>query len=999
MKKLLYIVITLFCLSLFAKDIEPQTGTAVFKIKNEYRQQLSKNGQNTGLTSLDAKLQSLQTKAVKPYFTASSGRSNTHDISLIYRVESDFPPQAVVNLLAQDPHVQYAEIVYPDEILAVPNDANYPASEYFAALEAEAAWDIHKGEDGINPVILAVVDTGTRWTHPDLAENIWNNIGEDSNGNGYTIYYNGSAWVMDAGDLNGLDDDSNGYIDDLIGWDFMVSIAGEQSNDPYEASGHGTNVSGIADARTNNTIGVSSLAWNVTLMPVSCGFPGSSSIYRGYEGIVYAAENGADIINCSWGGTGYSQTNQTAIDYAYSLGSIIVAAAGNSNNSIPIYPAAYQNVIATAALQNTGVKSSVSNYGAYVDVGAPNTNVGTTSGAGYALVSTYTSYASPIASSLAALIKSYFPAITQQELINRIKGSCDDVDALNPGKENLLGEGKLNARRALEEVDPQPDNEIRLFLLQNRGATDANNNKAVEAGETFSVNLTLRSYGSTTANGTFILSTTNPAANITSNTHNQLIPADGYLDIDNAFSITVSPTATSQYINFTLSVLADQVIVGPSTFSFSILVHNGGIFIWEGVASARNMSGAFIRTTLQGLGYTCTYGTTFPTSFYSFEAVFLSFGAVDGNIARFNQTYMFTSLREYLEAGGRVYIEGADVVGFDLTYYLPDVDGALDAHEVLWPLLGINGADDGVNNPINALTGVSNTPVAGLSFAASAQTNVDYIDTFTPAETYARAAFNESDYGCVAVAGAGAMQQRTFVFSYALRELTDGVFPHTRANLIERIMEFFEAEEVTLPLELTSFTATYLSTPQLLWSTASETELLGYNIYRSQSGIFATSQKLNPVLIAATGGANGADYRYTDDNEPDAPTQYYWLEAVSYNGVSQVFGYVVLEIPGGEEPSIPPVMETMFSLQAYPNPFGSQVYLKLNIPAKSPVEINVFNLKGQLIKQLGSATYDSGTHFLNWDGYDAWGQNTAAGVYFMVMKTPSQVLRRKIVKL
>jgi hypothetical protein len=93
--------------------------------------------------------------------------------------------------------------------------------------------------------------------------------------------------------------------------------------------------------------------------------------------------------------------------------------------------------------------------------------------------------ASPIATALAGLIKSYLPAISQADLVKRLKGSCDDVDALNAGKENLLGEGKLNARRALEEADPQPDSEVRLYLIENRGATDANLNNAVEPGKRF----------------------------------------------------------------------------------------------------------------------------------------------------------------------------------------------------------------------------------------------------------------------------------------------------------------------------------------------------------------------------------------------------------------------------------------------------------------------------------------------------------------------------------
>ncbi|MDD4309790.1 MAG: S8 family serine peptidase, partial [Candidatus Cloacimonetes bacterium] len=297
------------------------------------------------------------------------------------KVQSPLPPQAVVNLLASDPHVQYAEVIYPDEVLAVPNDANYAVSTYFSSLQAESAWDIHKGEDGAG-VIVAVVDTGTRWNHLDLAQNIWNNLGEDANSNGYTLYYNGSAWVMDSGDINGIDDDGNGKIDDLIGWDFMLNAAGDQANNPFDQAGHGTAVSGIAAARTNNTIGASSMAWNLTLMPISCDY-GTGYIFRGYDAIIYAAENGADVINCSWGGSTFSQANQDAISYAYSLGSIIVAAAGNVSNGIPLYPAGYQNVLAVASLTNAGVKSG-SNYGAFVDVGAPTSAIGTTtSGGGY----------------------------------------------------------------------------------------------------------------------------------------------------------------------------------------------------------------------------------------------------------------------------------------------------------------------------------------------------------------------------------------------------------------------------------------------------------------------------------------------------------------------------------------------------------------------------------------------------------------------------------------
>ena len=984
---------------LFAADFSENAGTAIFKLKPEYRSALQKSNNRTGIASIDEKLQKLQVSSLRPKFIISPQKREECELSLIFEVQSSYPPQAVVNLLSSDPFVQYAEVIYPDAVFAIPNDEHYAESLYFASLEAEAAWDIHQGENGTSPVIIALVDTGCRWTHPDLAENIWQNLVEDANHNGYTIYYNGSTWVMDTGDLNEIDDDGNGKIDDLIGWDFMLTSSGGESNNPYESSGHGTTVSGIASARTNNTIGVSSLAWNLTIMPVSCSYPGSSSIYNGYQGIIYAAENGADIINCSWGGTTYSQAYQEVINYAYSLGSVIVAAAGNSNNTIPVYPAAYKNVLAVAALQNNGVKSSISSYGSFVDLGSPTGSIGTVTASGYTTVSNATSYASPIASSLAGLIKSYLPDISQNDLLNRIKGSCDDVDANNPGKENLLGEGKLNARRALQEDNPLPDEEIRLTLIENRGATDANGNLAVEPGETFSVNLLLHSYGEYSANGIFTLSTTNPYVNILSGSHNQNIPADDYITLEEVFSIYVLPTATSQYVTFNLQTTADLPVVAGNNLSFSILINAGGIFIWEGVSGGRDMSGTFIKNTLQNLGYTCTYGTTFPSSFYSFEAVFLSFGAVGSNIVRFDKTYMFNALYNYLLSGGRVYIEGVDVVGFDLTYYLPDIQGELDAYEVLWPLLGIISAEDGITNAIDNLSGVSYTPSSGMLFTSSAQTKVDYIDRFTELYPYARSAFEESNYGCVAVVCAGGYDQRSFVFSYALSELTDGSFPNTRENLLARIMDFFTAEEVTLPVELTAFYATYSNGATVFWNTASETNLLGYNLYRSCNSSFSNALKLNSVIIPATGSATGNNYHYYDSETVLSDTLYYWLESISCNGFNQIFGPAVLIMPftEPETPPLPP--EQIEYLNAYPNPFGNSVYLELKISSPAPVTIKVYNIKGQLIRNKDYLYLETGIHHLSWDGLDNKQRNTTSGIYLMVVKTQERTFMRKLLKL
>ena len=806
MKRLILFVI-LFCVAWLNAGVSKEMiGTAVFKIKPEYRSMLSVSRLGCGIASVDEKLASLKVNGIKQRFLTP--KSAKHDIALIFSVSSPLPPLSIVNILEQDRHIQYAEVMYPDEVFAVPNDTEYAVSQYFAALEAEAAWDIHKGELGANHVILALTDTGCKWNHVDLAPNLWNNLGEDANSNGYTLYYNGSAWVMDAGDINGIDDDGNGKIDDLIGWDFMVSDSGGESNDPSDPATHGTYVSGIMAARTNNSVGTSSLSWNLTLMPLSCSYNGSN-IYTGYEGMVYAAENGADVINCSWGSTSFSQAAQEVVNYVYGLGSIIVAAAGNSNVEKPMYPAGYQNVLATAALQNSGLKSTASNFGAYVDFGATNSMVRTTaSSGGYATVNTgvsnATSYASPIASALVGLIKSYYPSLTQAEIITRIKGSCDDIDALNPSYIQKLGEGKLNARRALADVAPVPDDEIRLYLLENNGATEPNNNLAIEPGETISLNLRLRSYGAAASGATFTISSSSPGISILDNTEVMDIPADGYIEFSNAFSIYVLPSATSQYISITLNTSASSPVVLGSSINFSLPINAGGMLVWENVLGGGHLSGNYIRTRLQSMGYTVAYGNYFPKSFYSYDAVFLSFGnaGTGGNVYRFDEVYMYTALKDYLESGGKVYIDGGDVIGFDLGYYLPDVEGELDANEVLWGMLGIATAMDGSgSNPIDLLQGQAGTPTEGISFNSTNQVKKDSIDSFTPLSAYAKSAFEESGYGCVAVANTGVYGQRSFVFSYALSELADSVTPNTRSNLLTKIVQFFESDSFLGELE------------------------------------------------------------------------------------------------------------------------------------------------------------------------------------------------------
>lgn len=981
--------------------IEP--GKLAVKIKAEYRNALSKSG--TGLTVLDETVRRLGIYEIKPRFRLDSRKAGGSEAELWY--ELHFPlstdPLAILNSLGQSPFLSHAEPVFIDSSFATPNDPYFPTSLNYPFMEAEAAWDIHKGQQGSQDVIIAIVDTGTNWTHPDLAENIWNNLGEDANANGYTMFYNGSAWVMDPGDLNGIDDDANGKTDDLIGWDFKLNSGDAEANNPSDAGSHGTVVSGLAAGRTDNGIGISSLSWNLTLMPISCSYPAEAGyIFRGYDGIIYAAENGADVINCSWGGTAYSQAAKDAVDYASALGAIIVAAAGNSNNSIPLYPAAYPKVLATAALLNDGTKWSGSNYGGYIDVGAPNQQVYSTAGSGYALISGTTSYASPIASALVGLVKSYHPDWTNQQVINQVKATCTDIDFMNPGKANLLGEGRLNAYQALSAIDPVVDQELRLALFEIRSPNDSNANHAIEPGETFSFNLIMRNYawnvGAT--NGSFTLSSSNPNVTINTNSFTRDIPADEFFSLSNAFSVTVSPTAASQYVTFSLTSSAELSIVTGAVITFQVLIQNGGIFVWEGVSGSRDQSGTYIRDRLLSSGYSVVYGTAFPASFFSFDAVFLSFGGLNSNVVRFDKLSMFEAVRDYLRGGGRLYMEGADAIGYDPANFFPNVEGNLNGHEVLWPLLGILSADDGADNNIDLLSG--QTPVFGdLAFNSTLQTDIRSIDRFEPALPGGQTAFIENAYGNVGIASAGAFGQRSVVLAYALRELADSSFPSTRANLLDRVMLFFEDENVTLPVELSSFTAVFNGNPVLSWTTASETGSLGFNVYRNLRGELSSATKVNHLLIPAAGNSSQPiSYSYTDDWDQSGSEVWYWLEFLSQNGSSQFSQALRLSIPDPEDPENPPPVQYITQLsRVYPNPFSLGINIRYQLGIKADINFEIYNLRGQLIRKLSYASREAGWHQGFWDGKAEDGSDPGEGLYILRMHTPQGTFQKKLIRL
>jgi len=332
--------------------------------------------------------------------------------------------------LETSPAVEWVEPNYTFTLDATPDDPYYSTqAPYLNRLEMPAAWNFTTGGPD---VVIAVLDTGVNINHPDLASGIWTNPGEIAG--------------------NDIDDDGNGFIDDVNGWNFALN--NKTVADDY---GHGTHVAGIAAARINNGTGIAGMAGGATIMPVKVFFP-PPNVLGTYEdlirAIIYATDNGANVINMSLGATSYSRGEEAAVDYAWNHGVVVVAAAGNTGRNTYHYPAAHANAIAVAATDANDQRAGFSTYGDFVDVAAPGVSVlSTLMSGGYGGMSG-TSMATPHVAGLAALLFSLNPQLTNAQVRDLIELNADDLGVV--GRDDYYGAGRINARKALAAVTPPP---------------------------------------------------------------------------------------------------------------------------------------------------------------------------------------------------------------------------------------------------------------------------------------------------------------------------------------------------------------------------------------------------------------------------------------------------------------------------------------------------------------------------------------------------------------
>ena len=429
------------------------------------------------LSSLSKKFSAKSSRKLFPYlektrfapsFKFRGEVRKTPDLSNIYIL--NLPPDTDIEKVAEeyrkDKNVIYAEPNYIVRACMVPNDPDFSQQHGLTDIRASEAWDL---ETGNSNVIIAIVDTGVDMNHEDLDEKIWLNMGETPD--------------------DSVDNDGNGYVDDVHGWDFV-----DVDNDPSDYMGHGTHVAGIATAETDNGAGIAGVCWAAQIMPIRIlNNSGKGTYTDAAEAVIYAAQKGAKVINMSFGSYTYSYVFEDALANAYQT-ALLVAAAGNDKTLSPFYPAAYAYVV------GVGGMGAVSNYGDNTDVYAPGGQIFSTVPHDNYIAWSGTSMAAPFVSGLAALAFSHYPEMSQEDIRARIMQTTDYLgQVVAPGGTVLDEIYFINAYNAISVVSIPPDIQYVSHIIDD-SVGDGDNDGVADSGETVNMVFTVKNYGGLATN-------------------------------------------------------------------------------------------------------------------------------------------------------------------------------------------------------------------------------------------------------------------------------------------------------------------------------------------------------------------------------------------------------------------------------------------------------------------------------------------------------------------
>ncbi len=501
-----------FKLPATAKTQDYEQGVVWVKLKEKHKSLFESSSSVSGKALAKINMHSAQPlinpKSTRNSAARSGPRKVNIDITRYYQIrfDSQLPIEDYINELYATGYFEVIEPAYTSKAMFTPNDPQKGSQYYLTLIKAFDAWDITQGDESM---VIGMVDSGGDLDHPDLASQLFINT---------------------ADPIDGIDNDSDGYIDNNKGWDFsgadtlLISqpdFLGDNNASITKGGNHshGTWAAGCASAATDNGIGISGVGYKTKLLftkHYADNQPTTSRSYSSnlYQGILYVATHGAKIINCSWGGNNASAVYQDIISYVtLDLGCLVVASSGNDGTSNPLYPASYDYVLSVAGSDSNDKAATFTTYGKNIDITAPGVNTFTTGFNDVYESESGTSFSAPIVSGAAALVWSAFPTYTPLQVGELLRVSADPIVYTKSAAKytNKLGRGRLDIKNALTLESPSI-RASRPLLVKDDG-------NPPDPGQTANLYFDFTNYLKSTSSGLEItISTTSSFLTITKNT-------------------------------------------------------------------------------------------------------------------------------------------------------------------------------------------------------------------------------------------------------------------------------------------------------------------------------------------------------------------------------------------------------------------------------------------------------------------------------------------------